>query len=95
MPQVEDDPMPLYRNDKNVTNLNNLPSINGSHRLGAVGNQIIAGNSNFTPIQKSAKAPQHVYGSSGKYGYQYQNSSIDALNAAYLYKSRSKDAVEL
>jgi hypothetical protein len=92
MPQVEDDPVPLYRQDKAIGNLNNLPSINGSNRLGAVGNQIVT-NSNYTPIQKSAKAAPQVYGSNGKYGY--QNSSIDALNAAYLYKSRSKDTVEL
>lgn len=71
MPQVEDDPVPLYRNDRHVGNLNNLPSIHGSHNLGAVGNHIVTG-SNYTPIQKSAKAaPQHIYGSHGKYGYQY------------------------
>ena len=93
MPQVEDDPVPTgYRNhQRDVGNLNNLPSINGSN-LGLVGNQIITG-ANYTPVQKYSKAPQMAYGSGNKYGY--QNNSIDAVNQGYLYRSRSKDAVGL
>lgn len=93
MPQVEDDPiMPTGYRNRDVGNLNNFPSINGSN-LGLVGNSIITG-ANYTPVQKYTKAPQMAYGSGAKYNYPSGN-SIEAINQAYMQRSRSKDAVTL